>query len=136
MTPPAGRNLWVLTGGFLSRRHRMILALAGWRVRPALPGVFRPGPGDRIGVWGRSALAWRGEALAARTGLPLLRVEDPFLRSLHPGRAGSATLGLLLDETGVHFDASAPSDIETLLKTAGTPPPIPGCRFPRPATPW
>ncbi|WP_353472795.1 capsular polysaccharide biosynthesis protein [Salipiger sp. H15] len=55
--------------------------------------------------------------MAARSGASLLRIEDAFLRSLHPGRKGEPPLGLLIDRTGVHFDASAPSDLETLLAT-------------------
>ena len=108
------RRLFVYNGGFLTqRRLRRILALAGWQIR-----LGRPSAQDRVGVWGKSPTAHRGEAAAARAGCPLLRVEDALLRSVHPGRAGnSPPLGLLLDRTGVHFDASAPSDLETLLAT-------------------
>jgi capsular polysaccharide export protein len=109
----APRRLFVYNGGFLTnRRVRRMLALAGWRVALGLPG-----PDDWVGVWGRSPTAPRGEAVAARRGAPLLRVEDAFLRSVHPGRSGGPPLGLALDRTGVHFDAGAPSDLETLLAT-------------------
>ncbi|MBT8455337.1 MAG: capsular polysaccharide biosynthesis protein [Rhodobacteraceae bacterium] len=91
---------------------RRILDLAGWQVK-----LGAPGDDDWVGVWGQSPTSPRGEAVAARTDAPLLRVEDAFLRSLHPGREGEPPLGLLLDKTGVHFDASAPSDLETLLAT-------------------
>jgi capsular polysaccharide export protein len=107
------RRLFVYNGGFLTqRRLRRILALAGWQLR-----LGRPGPGDHVGVWGRSPTAHRGEAVAARTGAGLLRVEDALLRSVHPGRAGSPPLGLHLDAGGVHFDAAQPSDLERLLAT-------------------
>lgn len=110
---PAPRRLFVYNAGFLTRpRIRRILALKGWQVR-----IGRPGPGDAVGVWGQSPTAHRGEAVARRTGAPVIRVEDAFLRSLFPGRAGEPTLGLLIDETGVHFDATRPSDLETLLAT-------------------
>nr|WP_323770825.1 capsular polysaccharide biosynthesis protein [Antarctobacter sp.] len=91
---------------------RRILSLAGYPV-----SLGRPGPADLIGVWGQSPYAHRGEAMAARTGAGLVRVEDAFLRSLHPGRAGEPPFGLLIDHTGVHFDGRAPSDLETLLNT-------------------
>ncbi len=55
--------------------------------------------------------------MAARYDVPLLRVEDAFLRSLHPGRAGEPPMGLLIDQSGVHFDGRTPSDLETLLAT-------------------
>ncbi|MEL6798380.1 MAG: capsular polysaccharide biosynthesis protein [Pseudomonadota bacterium] len=107
------RRLCVYNGGFLTQpRIKRILGLAGWRVRVGLPDE-----GDWIGVWGQSPTAPRGEAVAARTDAPVVRVEDAFLRSLHPGRAGEPPLGLLIDKTGVHFDASRPSDLETLLAT-------------------
>ncbi|MBS0125328.1 capsular polysaccharide biosynthesis protein [Aestuariicoccus sp. KMU-90] len=91
---------------------RRILALSGWQV-----ALGRPGPGDHIGVWGQSPRARRGEAVAARHGAPLVRIEDAFLRSLHPGREGEPPLGLLIDRSGMHFDARQPSDLETLLAT-------------------
>lgn len=108
------RRLFTYTGGFLTqKRLRRILHLAGHEVRLGLPG-----PEDGVVVWGRSPHAWRGEAVAARTGAPLIRIEDAFLRSLRPGRMGDAPLGLLIDPKGVHFDASGPSLIEDILAKA------------------
>lgn len=107
--PPALR---VYTGGFLNPRLRRILTLAGWRM-----ATGRPREDDAVGVWGRSPHARRGETVAARTGTPLFRIEDAFLRSLLPGRSGEPPLGLLIDRAGVHFDSSAPSDLERLLAT-------------------
>lgn len=110
--PGGERRLFVYAAG-LARPGpvRDILAAAGWQLRLGLPR-----PGDAVGVWGRSPYARRGEAVAARRGAPLVRIEDAFLRSVRPGRAGGGgPLGLLIDEKGVHFDASAPSALETLL---------------------
>lgn len=111
------RRLCVYNGGFLTqKRLRRILTLKGWNIRPG--HLIRPGPYDQIGVWGKSPTAHRGEAAALRHNAPLLRVEDAFLRSVHPGRtAGSPPMGLLLDQRGVHFDSSTPSDLEHLLAT-------------------
>lgn len=110
--PPA--RVLVYNGGFLTQsRVRRIMALAGYRI-----ALGRPGDGDLVGVWGNSPTAHRGHAMAARYDAPLLRIEDAFLRSLHPGRAGEPPLGLCLDRSGVHFDASTPSDLEQLLTTA------------------
>jgi capsular polysaccharide export protein len=103
----------VFNAGFLTdARVRRILTLAGHA-----PTLGLPGPGDTVAIWGDSPTAPRGRAIAARTGAPLLRVEDAFLRSVLPGRAGDPAIGLLLDRTGVHFDPHHPSDIETLLAT-------------------
>jgi len=109
--PP--RRLFVYNGGFLMRPAlRRILAAAGWQVSLGVPTRTD----DWVGVWGASATAARGIALAARTGHRVLRVEDAFLRSVRPG-PDTPPLGLLLDRIGLHFDASAPSDLETLLAT-------------------
>ncbi|MFD3189436.1 capsular polysaccharide biosynthesis protein [Sedimentitalea sp. HM32M-2] len=107
-------RLFVFNAGFLTqKRVRRILALAGYDLRLGLPG-----PGDLVGVWGNSPTAHRGRHIAARRNLPLLSVEDAFLRSLHPGRAGEPAIGLVLDRGGVHFDAARSSDLEHLLATA------------------
>ena len=107
----SSRRLFCYAGGLLRPgRVRRILTLAGLP-----PSLGLPGPGDLVGVWGRSPLAARGEAVAARRNVPLVRIEDAFLRSIRPGRLGEPPLGLLIDRRGVHFDASVPSDLETLL---------------------
>ena len=107
-------RLFVYNGGFLTqRRLRRILTLAGYDIRLGLPSE-----GDQVGIWGNSPTAHRGLAVAARHAAPLLRVEDAFLRSLFPGRAGEPPLGLLLDRAGVHFDPTTPSDLEQLLTSA------------------
>ena len=49
--------------------------------------------------------------------VPLIRVEDAFLRSLRPGRMADAPLGLLIDPIGVHYDASGPSRLEQILNS-------------------
>ncbi|MDT0682843.1 capsular polysaccharide biosynthesis protein [Roseicyclus sp. F158] len=109
---PEARRLFVYNGGFLAPRIRRILASAGWRVTTG-----RPGPQDWVGVWGASPTARRGEHVASRTGAKILRVEDALLRSVKLGRDGAPPIGLTLDERGLHFDPSRPSDLEHLLAT-------------------
>ena len=108
------RRLFFYNGGVLMQpRLRAILRAAGWQLR-----LGRPGPEDSVMVWGRSGYAARGEAVAARTGARLIRLEDAFLRSIRPGRAGDPPLGLLIDPEGVHFDSAQPSRIERILADA------------------
>jgi capsular polysaccharide export protein len=110
--PPA-RRVFYFNAGFLRQsRIRRIMALSGLPLH-----LGRPGPDDRIAVWGKSPYAKRGAAMAAKTGAALLRLEDAFLRSLHPGREGEPPVGLIIDHSGIYFDASAPSDLETLFAT-------------------
>ncbi len=107
------RRVFYFNGGFLrQRRLRRIMALAGYDMRLGWPCAD-----DLVAVWGHSPYAHRGEAIAARTGAGLIRLEDAWLRSVHPGRTGSPPLGLLIDHSGVHFDASTASDLEQLLAT-------------------
>ena len=115
-TDGTGR-LFAFSGGFwgpqaTARRIRRILSLSGDGLT-----LGWPTPQDRIAVWGHAPRAARGEVIAARTGASLVRLEDAFLRSLHPGRAGEPPLGLLVDASGAHYDPSRPSDLETLLAT-------------------
>ena len=111
MTAPARKNLYVYSGGFLTQpRIRRILDLAGYDIRLGAPGAC-----DLIGVWGQSRTAPRGEAVARHKGAGLVRIEDSFLRSVRPGRAGDLPIGLNIDTSGVHFDPATPSDLELIL---------------------
>ena len=99
--------------GFLTqRRVRRILQIAGYDLR-----LGKPGPDDDVLVWGHSPYAGRGTRVAGATGAHLVRIEDAFLRSLHPGRSGDPPMGLIIDRRGIYFDASGPSDLEVLLAT-------------------
>ncbi|MFN4058079.1 MAG: capsular polysaccharide biosynthesis protein [Roseinatronobacter sp.] len=110
-------RVFAYSGGFwgpssTARRLRLILREAGLPLRAGWPKA-----GDRVAVWGHAPRATRGEWVAARSGARLIRLEDAFLRSLQPGRLGEPPLGLLIDQTGVHYDPQHPSDLETLLAT-------------------
>ncbi|WP_213685771.1 capsular polysaccharide biosynthesis protein [Roseicyclus sp.] len=109
---PRRRGFYFNAGFLRQARLRRILQLAGYDLR-----LGKPGPDDDVLVWGHSPYARRGEGVARASGAHLVRVEDAFLRSLHPGRAGDPPLGLIIDRRGIYFDASAPSDLEVLLAT-------------------
>ena len=106
------RHLYVYNGGFLTNgRVKRILTLSGYDIK-----LGKPGDGDMIGVWGQSPTAPRGEAVAAKTDTPILRVEDAFIRSVLTGRDGDAPIGLHFDKRGGHFDPAQPSDLEMILR--------------------
>jgi len=115
---PAPPRLFAYSGGFLgpsaqARTIRRILELAGHRPRLGWPTAH-----DAVAAWGHSPRAARAEAVAARSGAALWRIEDAFIRSIHPGRLrGEPPMGLLIDRKGVHYDPARPSDLETLLAT-------------------
>lgn len=107
------RPLHVYTPGLLRGRVRRILQLAGWAPRLGLPGK-----GGTVGVWGLRRTARRGVAIARARGARLIRIEEAFLRGLHPGRSGAPPLGLMIDGAGVHYDPAQPSELERHLATA------------------
>ena len=110
---PVPRRLFTYSGGFLTQsRLRRMLQLSGHQICLGLPGAS-----DGVVVWGQSPTAKRGAFVARHFKLPLIRVEDAFLRSLRPGRMGDAPLGLLIDPIGVHYDASNPSLLEHILNS-------------------
>ncbi len=89
---------------------RRILNLCGYSLHFGLPQKL-----DSVVVWGKSPTSGRGEAIAQRRGVPILRIEDAFIRSIQPGRLGEPPLGLILDPVGVHFDPRHPSKLEQIL---------------------
>ena len=56
-------------------------------------------------------------AQAAAADVALARVEDGFIRSLGLGSDLLPPASVIVDKTGVYFDPSGPSDLETLLAT-------------------
>lgn len=115
--PPQMLRLLYFNAGFLQKRRlRDILHAAGYDL--AFGPLARIRAGDGVVVWGKSPTAHRGEAFAAKHGLPIWRIEDAFVRSVGLGRAGADPLGLLIDPVGVHFDPSAPSILEQILARA------------------
>ena len=61
-------------------------------------------------------------AAAAAAGVAVVRVEDGFLRSVGLGADFTPAASLILDRTGVYYDPSGPSDLETALQSAPMPP--------------
>lgn len=54
-------------------------------------------------------------AEAADKGVPLVRVEDGFVRSVGLGSNLVPPSSIVVDRQGIHFDPSGPSDLETIL---------------------
>ncbi|MGB3402578.1 MAG: hypothetical protein WBA77_07795, partial [Microcoleaceae cyanobacterium] len=82
--PEKARRLFVYNGGFLTQtRVKRILHLTGYHV-----SLGAPKPEDLVGVWGNSPTSYRGEAVSENRSAGLIRIEDAWLRSLHPGRGG------------------------------------------------
>lgn len=93
-----------------------IPSLSGLLGRDA--SLYRPWSQHRfslVAVWGHRPSARRGERLASRLHLPILRLEDGFLHSIERGHSQTATLSLVVDDLGMYYDASKPSRLECLI---------------------
>lgn len=65
--------------------------------------------------WGFRPTARKAAAEAGRRGLPLIRLEDGFLRSVGLGKRGAPAVGFVVDNDSIYYDASKPSRLEAIL---------------------
>lgn len=95
-------------------RHRYLPALLDGAslLRPTLL-PWRRQAATAVLAWGCKPSALRAENLASARGLPLLRLEDGFIRSVEPG--GCSGLSLVIDDVGIYYDATRPSRLERLI---------------------
>jgi capsular polysaccharide export protein len=75
---------------------------------------FRHSNVSAVLAWGRKPSATKAEQLAKTFRLPLLRLEDGFLRSVGLG-SETAPLSIVVDDVGIYYDAAAPSRLEQLI---------------------
>lgn len=74
-----------------------------------------------IAVWKARASEKVLEEIVARD-LPVIEVEDGFIRSVGLGSDCVPPLSLVVDRLGVHFDPSRPSELEEMLEVGTFPP--------------
>ena len=106
-----------------SRLEPVLGALAQGRVfvdDVAAARKLHPGPHDDIMVWGATLLDGL-DCLIANTGAQLIRIDDGFIG---PWPDLTAPRSLVFDPCGIHFDATAPSRLETLLATGALDAPL------------
>ncbi len=72
--------------------------------------------GGAVAVWPSRAPAGL-DAAADAAGVPVLRVEDGFIRSKGLGSDFIPPASIIIDRTGIYYDPSRPSDLETILQT-------------------
>lgn len=96
-------------------RH-VALFVPGVRLLPA----WRALGADAWCGWGLKP-ASRVAALAARvTGKTFLRLEDGFVRSVGLGKSGAALMSVVIDDSGIFYDARRPSRLERLVAASTT----------------
>ncbi|WP_340264542.1 capsular polysaccharide export protein, LipB/KpsS family [Sphingobium mellinum] len=72
--------------------------------------------GGTLAVW-PSRVPTTLEQDAAQRGVAIAKVEDGFLRSKGLGAALTPPGSIVVDRSGIYYDARSPSDLETLLAT-------------------
>lgn len=113
--PEKRQNLYVFNLGLLFfKRARRILEAHGFAVRFGMPRR----EDDMVAVWGHKKTSHRGRAIAKKKGLPVLTVEDSFLRSVRTGRQGDPSLGVVCDHRGIFFDTGNRNELEGLIASA------------------
>lgn len=70
---------------------------------------------DLVLGWGTKPNTRRAQRFAARHDLRYLRLEDGFLRSVGLGVEGSPAYSVVIDDSGIYYDARRPSRLERLL---------------------
>lgn len=66
--------------------------------------------------WGRKPSYFRAKAYAEKHKLQCISLEDGFIRSLGLGKEGYPPLSLVVDESGIYFDATQSSDLEKIIQ--------------------
>lgn len=69
-----------------------------------------------VAGWGLKPSAIKARECATKLGVPYLSLEDGFLRSLGLGVDGAPLHSLIVDHSGIYYDATRPSDLETLIR--------------------
>ena len=85
------------------------MCFSGWNVR-FVRDVSKVPCGAVVAVWGRHEISD-----VEAQGFNVVRVEDGFLRSVGLGADLTRPISWVLDWSGIYFDATQPSDLETLL---------------------
>lgn len=110
-----------------------VLGVAAWKRETVEALLWDGGDGPRYRP-GRArsgtTLLWRSRVppamlrRVAAEGGPVGEIEDGFLRSTGLGANCVPPLSITVDRSGVHFDPSGPSDLETLIARGGFAPAV------------
>jgi len=102
----------ILSSGVWQIRHA-VSEITGMTPVRWLPPLQRPKFGCVVG-WGLKPTTAKARELSKKTDSAFIALEDGFLRSVHPG-ADYAPISLVMDRTGIHYDATSASDAEVLI---------------------
>ncbi|WP_319781525.1 capsular polysaccharide biosynthesis protein [Oceanisphaera sp. IT1-181] len=94
-----------------------------WRQRQVLNNFLSPSqlshrPSDSLTAvvgWGMKPNTQKARVLAERRNLPFWQLEDGFVGYIGHPASGATRLSLIVDEVGVYYDATRPSQLEQML---------------------
>lgn len=98
--------------GFSLRKQRLLRAFLDGQALHFVTQLHDVPEGSELLVWGSMDVPRSGRYARLR------RVEDGFVRSVGLGAAFARPSSWVFDERGIHYDASRPSDLETILQTS------------------
>lgn len=130
----AGQLAWLRDRFLENDRPSVCIGISRWKATrvarfldgPDGPARFRgstPAAVEAAAAAGGRVVAWetrmpgRLAADCARAGVPLVRMEDGFLRSVGLGAAFLPGASAVLDSRGIYYDPTGESDLEHLLAT-------------------
>jgi capsular polysaccharide export protein len=102
-----------LPGERVVRKSRMINRLHFFAL--IAPSILAR-PGSKVYVWGYKTPDFV-EAFCEKWGIPIVRIEDGFIRSVALGAMLVPPLSLCFDTSAMYFDATKQSDLERILQT-------------------
>jgi capsular polysaccharide export protein len=113
-----GDKTWQLTGCSAQKTRVVRTFLEGWDNRldtaTTQDAVARAaGSGGGVIAWGMTGGAALGAA-ARQAGVPLLRLEDGFVRSVGLGTRQTIPASLAVDDRGIYYDAGRESGFEAI----------------------
>jgi capsular polysaccharide export protein len=111
----ASRQVAILSSGVWQLRDA-VREITGMEPVRWMPPLRFPDFGCVAG-WGLKPTSRYARVLSKRTDTEYLALEDGFIRSVYPGPM-STPLSLVLDRSGVHYDASSVSDLEVLIEAS------------------
>lgn len=98
------------TSGFSGRKIKILSSFAGGN-RVCRQSVGCPDRDAALILWGSSPIP-----ASCHAELPVIRVEDGFLRSVGLGADLVSPVSWVFDRSGIYYDATRPSDLELLLQ--------------------
>lgn len=74
-----------------------------------------------VAGWGLKNSSVNAQRIAEKYRIPYISLEDGFLRSLGLGVEGALQHSLIVDQSGIYYDATRSSDLEQLILSATVP---------------